>query len=285
MSLVVTPALALHEDIINRIIGSGNDRLGWQMNTAKRLIAGLALGLLAALPAESESIQLEELHGVYMVPVRINDAVTIPFVLDSGAGDISVPEDVFKTLMRTRTVTESDLLTPGTYVLADGSEHLQQRFVLHELRVGRHVVKNVTASVAPDKADPLLGQSFLSKLPAWTLDNTQHALVLHDEARPTRVEAALDIQAGVVMVSYLVFPAGVPARGVNDVATLLKLYGEEDGHCRGTFDVGTLAACDLRNRYGEKLEALGWCYGKAGQAGYQMSWHKCDPNSCGRVPC
>jgi hypothetical protein len=32
-----------------------------------------------------------------MVPVRINDAITIPFVLDSGAGDISVPEDVSGT--------------------------------------------------------------------------------------------------------------------------------------------------------------------------------------------
>jgi hypothetical protein len=112
--------------------------------------------------------------------LRINDAVTIPFVLDSGAGDISVPEDVFKTLMRTRTVTESDLLTPGTYVLADGSEHLQQRFVLHELRVGHHVVNNVTASVAPDKADPLLGQSFLKKLPAWTVDNERHVLFLNN---------------------------------------------------------------------------------------------------------
>jgi clan AA aspartic protease (TIGR02281 family) len=150
----------------------------------RALIAGLSLVMLATHPASSESIQLEELHGVYMVPVRINDAITIPFVLDSGAGDISVPEDVFKTLIRTRTVTESDLLAPETYVLADGSERLKQRFVLHELRVGDHVVNNVTASVAPDKADPLLGQSFLNKLPAWTMDNTRHTLVFGSAAPP-----------------------------------------------------------------------------------------------------
>src|SRR5712691_2589490 len=127
----------------------------------KHLIVAIALVLLAAHPAAAESVQLEEAHGVYMVPVRINDAITIPFVLDSGAGDISVPEDVFKTLFRTRTVTASDFLAPGTYVMADGSKHLEQRFVLHELRVGDQVVKDVIASVAPDKADPLLGQNFL----------------------------------------------------------------------------------------------------------------------------
>ena len=99
---------------------------------------------------------------------------------------LSVPEDVFKTLIRTRTVTESNLLTPETYVLADGSKQLRQRFVLHELRVGGHTVNDVTASVAPDKADPLLGQSFLSKLPGWTVDNERHASFVPSPERTTR---------------------------------------------------------------------------------------------------
>jgi gag-polyprotein putative aspartyl protease/Sel1 repeat len=152
------------------------------MNAMRRVIAWLSLVFLAAHPAAAENVQLEEAHGVYMVPVRINDAITIPFILDSGAGDISVPEDVFKTLLRTRTVTESDFLAPGTYVIADGSKHLEARFVLHELRVGDQVVKDVIASVAPDKADPLLGQNFLKKLPTWTIDNTRHTLVFGNAA-------------------------------------------------------------------------------------------------------
>jgi clan AA aspartic protease (TIGR02281 family) len=147
------------------------------MKAVKHLIAGLVLMMLAT-PAFSEDVQLVQTGGVYMVPVHINDAVTIPFVLDSGAGDVSVPEDVFKTLIRSGTVTESDFREPGVYVTADGSEHSKRRFILHELRVGDHVVKDVIASVAPDKADPLLGQGFLNKLPTWTLDNTRHTLVL-----------------------------------------------------------------------------------------------------------
>jgi hypothetical protein len=89
-----------------------------------------------------------------------------------------VPEDVFKTLIRTRTVTESDFLPPGTYVLADGSERSEQRFILHEVRVGNQVVEDLVANVAPDKADPLLGQSFLAKLPGWAIDNTKQTLVI-----------------------------------------------------------------------------------------------------------
>jgi clan AA aspartic protease (TIGR02281 family) len=150
----------------------------------KHLIAGIALLILAVQPAAAESVQLEEFNGVYMVPVRINDVIAIPFVLDSGASEISVTEDVFKTLMRTRTVTESDFLPPGKYVLADGTERLERRFILHELRVGDQIVRNVAAAVAPDKADPLLGQSFLNQLPNWKMDNTQHAIVFDNVSSP-----------------------------------------------------------------------------------------------------
>jgi clan AA aspartic protease (TIGR02281 family) len=171
---------------------------------ARRLIFGLCALLLLVRPAASEDIQLVPSGGVYMVPVRINGAITIPFVLDSGAAEIVVPEDVFKTLIRTGTVTQSDFLTSKTYVIADGSKHLMPRFVLHELRVGDRVVKDAIASVAPDEADSLLGQSFLQKLPAWTMDNTRHVLVFGNDAPsvPSRPAAPrrFYVQAGAFSV-------------------------------------------------------------------------------------
>jgi predicted aspartyl protease len=64
------------------------------MNAAPLLMAGLALVILVAQPAASETIQLQREHdGIYMVTVRINDAVAIPFVLDSGAAEVSIPAD------------------------------------------------------------------------------------------------------------------------------------------------------------------------------------------------
>src|SRR6266446_6797537 len=85
------------------------------------LIADLLLVILATLPASSESIQLRQSGGVYMLPVRINDTVTVPFVLDSGAAEVSIPDDVFSVLRRSGTISQSDFVGNGTYTLAGGA--------------------------------------------------------------------------------------------------------------------------------------------------------------------
>jgi hypothetical protein len=141
-------------------------------------------------------IQLEPQGGVYVVPVRVNGTLILPFVIDSGAADVAIPGDVFLTLSRTGTVKPGDFIGRQMYVLADGSQLPSDRFILRELRVGDHVIRNVVAHVANVKGDPLLGQSFLSKLPAWSIDNQRHALVLRDggptgEQQQARVEVPI----------------------------------------------------------------------------------------------
>jgi D-alanyl-D-alanine carboxypeptidase len=127
------------------------------------------------IPSKSVRLRLE--NGIYMVPVRINEQMTVPFILDSGASEVAIPADIFSTLIRTGTVKGEDFLGSGTYVMADGSRQSSERFLLHELKVGDILVKDVIANVVPMKGDPLLGQTFLSKLPAWTIDNKEHNLV------------------------------------------------------------------------------------------------------------
>jgi hypothetical protein len=70
-------------------------------------------------------------------------------------------------------------------MLADGSDHASDSYVLHEVRVGDHIVRNVVASVVPVNDAALLGQSFLSKLPAWSIDNTRQALVIAGATQST----------------------------------------------------------------------------------------------------
>ena len=146
--------------------------------------------LLVSHPAGSESIQLERHGGTYMVPVRINKAITLPFILDSGSADVAIPADVFSTLLRTGTVMTSDFIGTGVYRLADGSETPSERFILHELGVGHYIVTSVIANVVPVKGDPLLGQSFLSKLPKWAIDNVRHVLILGGESRSAEGQEA-----------------------------------------------------------------------------------------------
>jgi len=136
--------------------------------------------LLLSRSAVGETIPLQCPGGTCLVPVRMNNAITIDFLIDSGASNVMIPADVVLTLVRTGTLKTSDFIETITMTLADGSKHAVKQFVLHELQVGGQVVRNVTAGMNPVLGPPLLGQSFLSKLPAWTIDNQRHALVLND---------------------------------------------------------------------------------------------------------
>ncbi|MGA2591676.1 MAG: retroviral-like aspartic protease family protein, partial [Bryobacteraceae bacterium] len=116
--------------------------------------------------------------GVYKVPVLINDTITLKFVLDSGATDVTIPADVVTTLMRSETITKSDFIGVETYTLADGSKTSSPTFRIRSLKVGDMALQNVMGSVARREGDLLLGQSFLGRFKSWSIDNTTHTLVL-----------------------------------------------------------------------------------------------------------
>jgi clan AA aspartic protease (TIGR02281 family) len=116
--------------------------------------------------------------GTYAVPVLINGAITLNFVLDSGASDVSIPSDVFGTLVRTGTVTERDIIGSETYTLADGSRKKATTFNIRSLKVGSALIENVKGSVAEDAGPLLSGMSFLSRFPSWSVDNGRHVLIL-----------------------------------------------------------------------------------------------------------
>ena len=135
-------------------------------------------GKRSGTAADLETIMMDVSGGVYVVPVRFNDAITLDAIVDSGASDVSVPADIVLTLIRTKTVTQSDFLGQQTYVLADGSKVPSQQFKIRSLRVGNKTVENVVASIASVQGTILLGQSFLAKFKSWSVDNEQHTLVL-----------------------------------------------------------------------------------------------------------
>ena len=119
--------------------------------------------------------------GVFVVPVQINGAITLDFTIDSGAADVSVPFDVFSTLVRTGTIKDSDIIGEQTYVLADGSKSQSATFTIRSLKVGDKIVENVRGSVAPSRGALLLGQSFLEHFRSWSLDNAKHELLLEPQ--------------------------------------------------------------------------------------------------------
>jgi clan AA aspartic protease (TIGR02281 family) len=153
-----------------------------QTKVSKLSSAAWLAMLLFCGAAYSESIPLTQAHGTLQVPVVINGKSSLNFTIDSGATDVSIPANVFSTLARDGTVSREDFLDKRMYKLADGSGEIAQRFRIRSLRVGKLEVRDVIASIGDSGGLPLLGQSFLSRLKSWSIDNERQALLITESA-------------------------------------------------------------------------------------------------------
>jgi predicted aspartyl protease len=133
--------------------------------------------LSQAHPAANR-IPLAREGGTLVAPVIINNAVKLNFTVDSGAADVSIPADVFSTLVRTGTVSQADMRGSRRYMNADGESHESKTFVIRSLKIGNVEVLNAEANVSPPNAPLLLGQSFLKRFKHWSIDNTTQELIL-----------------------------------------------------------------------------------------------------------
>jgi len=145
-------------------------------------LSALLAMVLSCGAAYSESIPLIHAHGTLQVPVVINGKISLNFTIDSGATDVSIPANVFSTLTRDGTVSREDFLDKQFYKLADGSGEISQRIRLRSLRVGKLEVRDVIAAIGDSEGLPLLGQSFLSRLKSWSIDNERQALLITESA-------------------------------------------------------------------------------------------------------
>lgn len=130
-----------------------------------------------SLNNKSEQVKLTDNNGTFLVNVTFK-SLSIPFVLDSGAAEISISANVEKQLIQNGTITKNDYLPDGLYKLADGRIVSQKRVMLKNVTVGQFTVKNVSASVGGEETLLLLGKSFLDKFANWSIDNSTNTLEL-----------------------------------------------------------------------------------------------------------
>jgi predicted aspartyl protease len=162
-----------------RPIGFVNDTLEFTLlKSASPSISSSSAPSPAVAQTDPASIRMEREGGVYVIPVRFNDMITLNAIVDSGASDMSIPVDIVSTLIRTKTITDRDFLGQQTYILADGSKVPSQQFRIRSLKVGNITIENVVASIASVNGEILLGQSFLNRFKSWSVDNEQHTLTL-----------------------------------------------------------------------------------------------------------
>lgn len=66
-------------------------------------------------------------------------------------------------------------------------------------------------------------------------------------------------------------------KGETTPKRIIAQWHDQNRACRGGSGDGdeTLRACNRREVIDAKLKAMGWCYGREGEYGYQMNWHIC----------
>ena len=139
------------------------------------------VAVVATAPADRPvmtSVALGREGGTFTVPVTINGAIKLGFTIDSGASDVQIPADVVMTMVRSGTLDRSDFIGQKVYQLADGSQLPSYVFRIRSLQVGDVTVRDVTGAIASQSGLLLLGQSFLSRLSSWSMNNQAGTLML-----------------------------------------------------------------------------------------------------------
>lgn len=155
------------------------------MKSNKPIIVQLLFIAIYIFPVNglfAEEIKLVKEGGVYHLPVKINAAIELKFVVDTGAADVLIPADVIMTLARTGTIADSDFRGTGSYRTADGTITQNAKLNLRSLQIGSAVLKNIEASVGPVEGTLLLGQSALEKLEPWRMETKRGYFVFGENS-------------------------------------------------------------------------------------------------------
>ena len=153
----------------------GLERLGEQP------VASVAAPQASAAAITTFTVTLRRQSGVLLVPAILNDAASANFVVDSGASDVVIPENVLEELRKAGKFSDADFTGTQMVKIADGSIVKARTFNLRSLSVSNRMLTNIHASVAPAKATPLLGQSFLQRFASWSIDNERQVLLLKEK--------------------------------------------------------------------------------------------------------
>ena len=143
---------------------------GWSPCDAAKLAQDSALARTTA--------QFQRRGGVFVLPAVLNGSAESYFVVDSGASNVQIPQEVADELMRKGALTQTDFLGERGFVVADGRKLLQKIVRLRSVQVGNRSMENVLAAVGAAHSQALLGQSLLRRLNWWKIDNVKNAIEL-----------------------------------------------------------------------------------------------------------
>ena len=107
------------------------------------------------------------MRGVFALSVGLNGSTKSYFVVDSGAANVQIPQEVADELMRNGTLSKSDFLGERRFVVADGRGVLQRVIRLRSVQVGKLDDGKRARRSRCSRSQALLGQSLLRRLNWW----------------------------------------------------------------------------------------------------------------------
>lgn len=116
--------------------------------------------------------------GVYEISCKIND-LPLSLIFDTGASDISISQTEAQFMLKNGYLKESDILGSQKYMDANGDIEEGTKIIFRKVDFNGLILKNITASVVPNKNAPLLfGQSALSKYGKIVIDNENKIITI-----------------------------------------------------------------------------------------------------------
>lgn len=142
----------------------------------KKVLLVLAVLLITACTSCRKQHSNVNEGGIYSLSCTLDDCVTIPFIVDTGASETTIPYYVALTLYKAGKIKTEDILESKTYMLADGSLMKTDRVMIHKMTIGNHEFREFSVSVSDNPSSPILsGQNVLSQLKSMEVnykDNT-----------------------------------------------------------------------------------------------------------------
>ena len=157
----------------------------------------------------AEEIQVKKVGDLYSVPVRLNDVLTVDFLIDTGASELCLPRELYSLLKQSGTIKEKHRLPSASVQVADGSSQTLERVLIEKVVLGNITLRDVKTIVGGSGSPLLLGQSVLSQLPNWKLDGVREVLQFSATQTPPALAsdpklAFLELYSGFLQVKSLI---------------------------------------------------------------------------------
>lgn len=171
-------------------------------------LAFIALAIFSSSDLRAATtVKMVKSRSVYTMPCKVN-GLKLYFVIDTGAGDVSISLPQAKFMARNGYLTKDDIMGTQNYQLANGEIQEGTIIIFRELVVGDITLRNVKGSISHSgKAPLLLGQSALSRLGKVSFDYAASTVTFDNDASAD--DAVVNVATSAQQTRFSRSPDGV----------------------------------------------------------------------------